>query len=57
MDDYAGPCMCGGCQRCLRDQGYSQCPTCGHYGCDCEPEPEGREIPEPDWDEIRGEEE
>ena len=35
------PCMCGGCARCLRDQGVYECPGCGAFGgCDCESEPE-----------------
>ena len=38
------PCMCGGCARCLRDQGVYECPHCGAFGgCDCEREPEEQE--------------
>ncbi len=35
-DDVGGPCMCGGCARCLRDQGVAECPECHEFGgCDC----------------------
>lgn len=26
-------CSCGGCDTCLRDQGYAYCPQC--ESCDC----------------------
>jgi hypothetical protein len=42
MDSY-GPCMCGGCKRCLHDQGYD----CGDELCKrCHGEDES-EPPEP----------
>lgn len=38
-------CMCGGCARCLRDQGYEPCPHCGAFmGCDCYEEPPTLDI-------------
>lgn len=40
MNEYYGPCMCGGCRRCLHDQGLH----CGDESC-CGPlEPEIDEI-------------
>lgn len=36
-----GPCMCGGCRRCLMDQGWKPCPKCDCVGgCDCVIPPE-----------------
>ena len=44
-----GPCMCGGCRRCLHDQGVH----CGDENCrrcnEREPEPEPDRDDQEDW--------